>query len=287
LDALTPGGAADQSDPAPDLQLIPEATLQATTATNTGSITDDRFGLNLSRLAEGDLIAETGRVPDDRPIVQLAAHPHRGVLIHDHLLADAGTGLDLHVTADPRLSADGDLLAEDRPVADHCARLHDRVLPEHGPFPHGDGLDEPSPVADRCVGTDRGSVTDLHALTDGDVRPDGDIGPDSAVLTDHRALGAPGARFDLDIPPVPRTSAALSQRDRHIDIGSSNCPDLSPVAGLPGIALAHPPGRAGACPGLRRRHDRLPLSSSRSAARRVGEGCRAGLASGACRSGAA
>src|SRR5699024_11941139 len=53
-DALTPGGAADQSDPAPDLQLIPEATLQATTATNTGSITDDRFGLNLSRLAEGD-----------------------------------------------------------------------------------------------------------------------------------------------------------------------------------------------------------------------------------------
>src|SRR5690625_1098307 len=34
-DALTPGGAADQSDPAPDLQLIPEATLQATTATNT------------------------------------------------------------------------------------------------------------------------------------------------------------------------------------------------------------------------------------------------------------
>src|SRR5699024_2049661 len=203
-----------------------------TTATNTGSITDDRFGLNLSRLAEGDLIAETGRVPDDRPIVQLAALPHRGVLIHDHLLAAAGTGLDLHVTADPRPGADGECSAEDRPVA--C----------------------------RCVGTDRGSVPGLRAVTDGDVRPGGDTGPDSDVVTDHRALGDPGARVDLDIPPDSRTSAALSQRDRHIDIGSSNCPELSPVAGLPGIALAHLPGRAGACPGLRRRHDRLPLSSS-------------------------
>src|SRR5699024_12477751 len=107
----------------------PDASRQATSATNTGSNTDDRFGRNLSRLAEGDLIAETGRVPDDRPIFQLAAHPHRGVLIHDHLLADAGTGLDLHVTADPRLSADVDLLADERPVADHCARLHNRALP--------------------------------------------------------------------------------------------------------------------------------------------------------------
>src|SRR5699024_10590562 len=162
----------------------------------TGSITDDRFGLNLSRLAEGDLIAETGRVADDRPIVQLAAHPHRGVRIHDHLLANGGTGLDLNATAYRRFYADARLLAEERPVADHCARLHDRVLPEHGPFPPGDGLDEPSPVADRCVGTDRGSVTDLHAITDGDVRPDGDIGPDSDVVTDHRALGDPGARAD-------------------------------------------------------------------------------------------
>src|SRR5699024_9458995 len=90
-------------------------------------------------------------------------------------------------------------------------------------------------------------------------RTDSHVRSDDGTVNDHRALVDPGARIDLDLLPYPRAGAGRGLRDRDVGIGAGDRAELTTVALLPRVTLAHL--RTGACPGLRRRHDLLPPSS--------------------------
>src|SRR5699024_2529742 len=257
LDALAPGGSAEQPAAGADLLLVPEGALQPATGPDAGSIADDRTRLELRGLPDGGLLANTHRVADLCTVLDLAALSDGGALVDRHLRTDADVRLDLHVAAKAGLGADGDLFTEDRTVSERGACLDGGVLPDRDAVSYGDGFDQPRPVRNVRAVADRGPFTDHDTLADRGVRPDGQVRTDDGIVTDGDALVDPSTGVDLDVLTELRTRSRL--HDRHVGLAPRDRSELAPVAGLPRIALAHL--RSGTCPYLRRRHDRLPSSS--------------------------